>query len=416
MTNPVPLGLVGCGGMGQRHVLGYEALRATGHAAVEIVAVCDTNEENARRAAAEVARVDGRTPSVHLSVESALADPAIAAFDVVTDASSHVGVVVPLLEAGRHVMSEKPLGLTVRSCRRMIELAAKAGVVLATAENYRRDPVNRLAKAVVDSGLLGELHLMTQTAVGGDDRIVITPWRHLKERGAIGLDMGVHLTDIVRYYLGEIESVFGRGLIAEPVRRRQPGPELELESYRARFAEIPEQVVATGEDSVIAMYRMRSGVSVTVAYVPSGPGHSYWQRTVHGRAGSMAVPVDRSGGPVEVRRAAGILRGRELLGELDGFELDRTTAELFGPGGVTYDLASAQVDAALLAIELQDFGEAIQAGRPPEVDGTGGLNAVAAVLAAYESDRLGRSVTMSEVLDGSVSGYQDEIDAALGLR
>lgn len=416
MRRPIPIALVGCGGMGHRHLLGYEALRATGRAAVEVVAVCDTNEANARHAAAEVARIDGRAPAIRLSVENALADPSIEAFDVVTDAHSHVPVVLPILDAGRHVMCEKPLGLTVRSCWSMIDRAAASGVVLATAENYRRDPVNRLAKAVLDAGLLGQVHLMTQVAVGGDDAIIITPWRHLKERGAIGLDMGVHFADIVRYYLGEIDSVFGRGLIAEPVRRRRAAPELELESYRARFATIPAEVVATGEDSVIAMYRMASGVSATVAYIPSGPGHSYWQRTVHGREGSLAVPVDRSGGAVELRRASGTLRGAEILAELPDFALDDTTAALFGgPEAVEYDLPGAHVDAALLAVELQDFGQAVQAGRRPDVDGEAGLAAVAGVLAAYESDLLGRSVAMADVLDGSVSGYQDDIDAVAGL-
>ena len=55
------------------------------------------------------------------------------------------------------------------------------------------------------------------------------------------------------------------------------------------------------------------------------------------------------------------------------------------------------------------------ADRAPEMDGIGGLTAVAALLAAYESGRLGRAVTMAEMLSGAVSGYQDEIDEALGL-
>jgi hypothetical protein len=54
-------------------------------------------------------------------------------------------------------------------------------------------------------------------------------------------------------------------------------------------------------------------------------------------------------------------------------------------------------------------------GRPPEVDGEGGLTAVASVLAVYESGIAGRAVTMEEVLDSRVSAYQDEIDAQLGL-
>jgi len=401
--------------MGQRHVLGYETLVGTGLANVAIVAVCDTDEDNAHRVAADVERVTGCAPVVYTDVADALADESIDAFDVVTDASSHYSVAMPILAAGRHVLCEKPLGLTVRSCRAMVDQAEATGVVLGTAENYRRDPVNRLVRAVLDAGLLGDVYLMTQQAIGGNDEIIITPWRHLKDRGAIGLDMGAHYTDILRYYLGEIESVFGRGLIAEPIRRRRAAPELDLESYRARFASIPDQVVATGEDSVIAMYRMVSGVTATMAYIPSGAGAHYWERRLHGRAGSIEIPNDRSGGAAELRRADSTLRGTAIATALPGFELDPLTQALFGADGTEYDLPGPHVDAALLAIELHDFAAAVMRGGRSEVDGRDGMLSVAAVLAAYESDLAGRSVTMAEVLDSSLSAYQDEIDAALGL-
>jgi len=412
---PVRLALVGCGGMGQRHVLGYAALVESGMSNVEFVAVCDTNVDNARRVALDVERVTGRAPTVYADVADALADSAIDAFDVVTDASSHYAVAMPILAAGRHVLCEKPLGLTVRSCRAMVDQAAATSAILATAENYRRDPMNRLVRAVLDAKLIGDVYLMTQQSIGGNDEIIITPWRHLKDKGAIGLDMGAHYTDILRYYLGEIESVFGRGLIAEPIRRRRAAPELELESYRARFASIPEEMVATGEDSVIAMYRMASGVAATLAYIPSGAGPQYWERRLHGRAGSVEIPTDRSGGAVELRLAGSTVRGAEIAAACPGFELDALTRALFGVDGSPYDLPGAEIDAALLAIELHDFAAAIIDGGRPEVDGTDGLVAVAAVLAAYESDLAGRSVRMDEVLDSSVSAYQDEIDARLGL-
>jgi predicted dehydrogenase len=401
--------------MGQRHVLGYGALLATGLGNVELVAVCDTDEANARRVAAEVERVRGRAPKVYLSVADALADDVADAYDVVTDPSSHYAVALPILAAGRHVLCEKPLGLTIRSCRAMVDQAAATGAILATAENYRRDPVNRLVRGVLDAQLLGELYLMTQQSIGGNDEIVITPWRHLKDKGAIGLDMGAHYTDILRYYLGEIESVFGRGLIAEPVRRRRAVPELDLESYRARFASIPDEVVATGEDSVIAMYRMASGVTATIAYVPSGAGPHYWERRLHGRAGSIDIPADRSGAPAELRLAESTLRGREIAAACPGFELDPVSRALFGDDGTQYELPGTTVDAALLAIELHDFAGAVADGGRPEVDGRDGMLAVAAVLAAYESDLAGRSVRMDEVLDSTVSAYQDDIDTALGL-
>ena len=63
----------------------------------------------------------------------------------------------------------------------------------------------------------------------------------MKDKGTIALDMGCHLTDIMQYYLGEVESVSGVGLIAEPVRLRRDKPEKDLPSYwaRLRLAEEP---------------------------------------------------------------------------------------------------------------------------------------------------------------------------------
>ena len=121
------------------------------------------------------------------------------------------------------MLCEKPLGVTVRACREMVEAAAASGAVLATAENYRRDGPNRLARAVLDSGMLGEIHLMIETNIGGDDGVLISPWRHLRETGSIALDMGVHYTDIFAYYLGELERACGMSFIAEPGRVLGPG-------------------------------------------------------------------------------------------------------------------------------------------------------------------------------------------------
>jgi predicted dehydrogenase len=404
--------MVGCGGMGSRHVSGYGALERVGLSNVDLVAVCDVRADNAQRVAAEAEAATGRRPLVFGSVEEALRDSGAAAYDVVTDASSHLPVVAPILDAGKHVLCEKPLALTVRSGRELVNRAAASGALLATAENYRRDPTNRLAKAVIDSGLLGEIFLMRQVLVGGNDRILITPWRHLKDKGAIGLDMGVHFTDLFQYYLGPFESAYGHGFIAEPIRYRQEQLEFESAAYVQRLAEIPDEIVATGEDSVTVTYRMASGVTVQLAYIPSGPGWLYQERVLHGRAGSLQIFRDRTGQAPVLHTAAGSLTGPELAEAAGGVSLDPVTEALFG-GDFSYDLDFATTDANLLAIEIHDFAAAVLDGRRPEIDGTLGLSAVAAVLAAYESGLVGQAVRIEDVLSGSLSGYQDEIDAGL---
>ncbi len=416
----LPICIVGCGGMGHRHTIAYHVLEETGLSNMELMAVCDINRDNAQRVAGEVERLFGRKPLVFTDLDQMLANPDIAAVDVVTDGSSHHEVATAALAAGKHAQVEKPLGITIRACRRIIDAAAQSGTVLATAENYRRDPVNRMVRAVIDAGLLGDPFLMVQTSLGGGDRMAATPWRHIKEKGAIGLDMGVHYADIIRYYLGEYQRIFGRGLIVEPVRRRPVADEHPLISYREQTPTYPETVEATGEDSILAHYAMASGATVQFSHVGGGRGSRRFERSVHGRWGALDVPRDRTGGSVRLRLEDKELHGKEILGLLPDFSLNEITARLFGADGVVYGLpgvshAEYALDARLLAIEYHDFGEAVLQGRAPEVDGRDGMLAVAAILGAYESAAIGRAVEMEELLSGAVRRYQEEIDAALGL-
>lgn len=232
MNAPLGLCLAGCGGMGRRHLSGYAALHEAGLWRARLVAVYDVRAEPALALAAEAERLLGYRPTVHTRLESVLEDPNVSAFDVVTEPMHHHTIAVPALRSGRHVLSEKPLSLTIRGCRQMIAAAHEGNAVLGTAENYRRGGPNRLARAVIDAGLLGRVHLMVQHLIGGDDSVLITPWRHQKTAGSIALDMGVHLTDLIEYYLGPIESAYGRGLIAEPVRRTADGRRHRNHRYR----------------------------------------------------------------------------------------------------------------------------------------------------------------------------------------
>jgi predicted dehydrogenase len=398
--------------MGRRHLRAYAALRAVGADEFELAAVCDPRLGAAEEAAGLAEELLGSRPAVYSNHEEMIASGAVHALDLVTDPSVHHTIAVPALDAGLHVICEKPLGITVRACRAIIDAAARSGGVLATAENYRRDAPNRLARAVIETGMLGDLHLMIQTDLGGDHNVIISPWRHVREAGSIALDMGVHYADIISYFLGELESVSGTAFIAEPLRVLAPSaaPPAEIEEVS------PGVIRATGDDSLVAQFESASGVLAQLAFVPSGPGHHWLQRSVHGRAGSMSAPPDRSGGAVIVRLGDRTLSGGELRRELGGFELDGVTAAFFGPTGTEYHRPFAEVDAALIAIELDDFVRAVADGRAPEVDGVGGLRAVAAVWGIAESRELGTSVRIDDVADGRISAAQDDIDEGIGLR
>ena len=411
----IPLCLIGCGGMGHRHILAYKELDNSGIGNIELMAVCDLNPKNADLGKREVERLFGRTPLVFTDLDEAVAHPDIAAVDVATDPAVHHQVAVPALEAGKHVLCEKPLGITIRACTAMIAAAEKSGVVLATAENLRRDPPNRLARAILDHGLLGDPYLMIHNSLGGNNKMVITPWRHLKDKGAIGLDMAVHFTDIVQYYMGAFDQIYGTGWIIEPVRYKPDDSGLQLESYVERLKTFPDSVEATGEDSVCAMYKMKSGAMVQFTYAAGGRGSTGFERSVHGRLGALYAPGDRNGQPVILRCEGQQFEGAEILPLLPDFQMSEITERLFGAKVVTYELDFPPIDAKHMAIEMHDFGEAVLKGTKPEVDGHLGMTAVAAIYGAYESALAGRAVTMDEILSGQVRAYQQEIDAALGL-
>ena len=397
--------------MGHRHVRAYSALSRLGPRDFEITAVCDPRAAAAEAAADLVEALLGQRPAVYFDHRELITSGVDDALDVVTDPSVHHLVAVPALEAGLHVICEKPLGVTVRACRAIVDAATRSGAVLATAENYRRDGPNRLARAVLEHGLLGELHLMVQTDIGGDDNVLISPWRHIREAGPLALDMGVHYTDMFAYLLGDLERVEGSAFVAEPFRVLAPGS-----SAPPGIDEVSSGVIrATGEDSLVALYETASGVLIQLAYVPSGPGLRWKQRSVHGRRGSMSVPPDRSGGAVIVQLGDRVLSGSDLRRELNDFELDGVAAAFFGSQGTEYDLAFDEVDAATIGIELDDFIQAVREARPPEVDGRSGLLAVAAVWGVAESHRLSRSVRIADVAEGGISAEQDPIDLAIGL-
>lgn len=412
----IPVCIVGCGGMGQRHMLGYKALENSGMSNMEVVAVCDIRPDNAAFGVKEIERLFGFKPMVFTNIEDMLANDDILALDVVTVPSTHHTVAIPALLTGKHALVEKPLGITVKACHAMINAAERGGAILATAENYRRDPPNRLAKAIIDQGLLGEPYLMLQISLGGSDEMVITPWRHQKEHGAAGLDRFVHFTDIVQYYLGDFSQIFGTGMIVEPIRRRPDSAGMFLESYRERLKTMQDTVEATGEDSVMAMFKMESGATVQLSCVSGGLGATVHERSVHGREGSLYAPGDRGGGPVVLMIQDKQLRGKDILPLVPDLQLSEISERLYGKNAVEYNFDDyRESDSRNIALELYDFADAILNNRHPEVDGYHGMTALSAVLGVYESMLAGRAVSIDEVITGRVHEYQDDIDEGLVL-
>ncbi|HKG26672.1 MAG TPA: Gfo/Idh/MocA family oxidoreductase, partial [Thermomicrobiales bacterium] len=113
MVEPVRLAIVGCGGMGRRHLAGLAELTRADPAIVELVAVCDLNEQYARDLADEAQGHLGHRPAVFTDAARMTRETeGLEAADCTTDTGSHHRVATALLDLGLHTLCEKPLALT----------------------------------------------------------------------------------------------------------------------------------------------------------------------------------------------------------------------------------------------------------------------------------------------------------------
>ena len=395
------LGLVGCGVMGRRHVLGLKRLHDVGRLRFELVALCDPLETNANSVADIAEELLGVRPRTFPDIEAMQDELTVDALDITTTPALHAPIGIAALEAGMHIQVEKPITLTIAEGRELVEVATRTGRVLSVAENYRRDPINRLAKALIDAGAIGRPSLAIQSSSGSGEAVIITPWRHLKRSCGITIDMGVHYTDILEYLLGPIERVTGMGEVVDAERRDEGG------------AMHP----ADAEDLMVGVVRFASGALGNLMLNLAGRGASHFQRVVFGTGGSLSIPQDRTGLPLYLtQRRNGqdiAVPEPELLDLVPEYALDATTAALFGGDRLTsYDLPWTEIDANLLAIELDDFAGTIIGSTPPEVTGEQGLRSLALAYGFLESDRLGRAVTIGELLTSNDLPYQGELQRA----
>jgi len=412
----VKIGLVGCGFMGNRHLNGFEQLYRRRMKGLELKAVCDLDRERAEYTADLAGIRLGSKPSVYQDFEEMLIEEQeLDAVDIVVDPSFHHVLGDTAFRAGKHVIVEKPMAVTVKACRRMVESSKKYDRILAVAENYRRDPINRLVKLAVEEEVIGEPFMVLQNLIGGGGRIAIAPWRHMKERGGILIDMGVHYADLFHYLFGSVESVYGELRLFEHVRKGvdRTGWPSEAQASESHGA---EEIKPSAEDTALAILKFENGVLGHLMISVAGHGERLWQRTVFGSEGRIDAPLDRSGKPVSITLdGERSLSGDNVLQSSGRFPYEDLTTKFFPEGLTHYNLPFQETDSRLIAIELCDFAEALIHGRKPEVDASDGLKAVVLTYAICESSFLNEPVRIEDVESGKIREYQQEIDEAYGI-
>lgn len=192
-------GVIGAGVIG-----GLRARSVRENDATELVAVLDPDTAAAQRAAAS----SGARLCADLDEFFAIDMDTVI---VSTPPHLHEKACVRAFELGRHVICEKPLSNTVEGCRRIVEAAQKADRLLAVGFNLRYYPAIEFVKDSIDAGRIGELdHLRIFGGHEGLPKFRID-WQYKapESGGGAMMDVGIHMTDVGRYLLGEISEVYG---------------------------------------------------------------------------------------------------------------------------------------------------------------------------------------------------------------
>ncbi|MEX0818599.1 MAG: Gfo/Idh/MocA family oxidoreductase, partial [Pirellulaceae bacterium] len=297
----IRIGIVGCGRILAAHLRGYQLLRKAGFDDFRITALCARREADAW---SYVRR--GHGPAQRAAVSTSPGDPlavddiylsdfqddidvqvftdyrammAAGPIDAVNDFTTHAlhhQVAEVALEHDKHLLTQKPLAVSVAAGRRMCELAEARGMTLAVFENARNRADTRQLGWLFQSGLCGDLKLVLLTNIGNwwapDQIVAETPWRHrLVEGGGITLDIGVHLFNHFRYVAGEVVAVTGHAKILEPTR-----------FTRDANGHVVNRVSCDADDTMFASFETDRGAVGHIAASWSGHGQPLLSGTGRG--------------------------------------------------------------------------------------------------------------------------------------
>ena len=270
------IGVIGAGVIGQLRARSVRERSST-----TLVAVMDPSLEAADRA------TKGSSARALTDLEQFL-DTDMDAVIVSSPPHVHEEACVGAFERGRHVLCEKPLSNTVDGCQRIVDAAFAADRVLAVGFNLRYYPAIEFVKDTIDAGVIGELdHLRVFGGHEGLPKFRID-WQYKapESGGGAMMDVGVHMTDVARYLLGEITEVYG--MMSESVWN-----------------------VPGSEDNAMAVFRNPAGISASYhATWTEWKGYQFYVEA-YGRLGmvrgfyapmqNLLITQDRPEGPTRTK-------------------------------------------------------------------------------------------------------------------
>jgi UDP-N-acetyl-2-amino-2-deoxyglucuronate dehydrogenase len=278
---------------------------------------------------------------------------------ICTPSGTHADLGIQAAAAGKHVVVEKPIDVTLERAQALVDACAQRRVQLGVIFQSRFMPAVSLIKRAIDSGRLGRLYVVDAYVkwFRTEGYYQAARWRGTKalDGGGALINQAIHTVDLAQYFAGPAASVYG-------LCQRRHHPYIE------------------GEDTALALVQYRGGAAGVIEATTSiSPGFAR-RVEVHGERGSI------------------ILDGNDVgfwqLGESG--EEERELERLRAADKDRSDGASnpMNLDTSAHRRQLEDFVAAIRQGRPPTVDGREGLKALEIVLAVYRSSETGAAVRL----------------------
>ena len=266
------IGIIGCGKIAQvRHIPEYAENPRT-----EIVGYYDCNRERAEQLAA---RYGGE---VFSSPEELLACSLIDAVSICTTNSTHASLSIAALRAGKHVLCEKPMAVTLEECELMAQESRDAKRHLLVAHNQRLWTLHKKAKQLLDCGAIGKpISFKTSFEHSGPDFWSVDrgskTWFFDKNKSAFGAmaDLGIHKLDLMRFLLdSDIKEVLA--MMGTLDKKNPSGAPIAI------------------EDNALALYRMENGVMGTVSASWTCYGKENNDTTIYGTEGCLKIRADKN--------------------------------------------------------------------------------------------------------------------------
>lgn len=247
MSKTYKIAIIGCGGIANgKHMPSLKKLNN-----IEMVAFCDIVEEKAIEAAKQYGTADAK---VYTDYADVLNDPSIDIVHVCTPNDSHARIAIAALEAGKHVMCEKPMAKTAEEAQQMVDAAKRTGKKLTIGYNNRFRSDSQHLKQLCDAGELGEIYMAKAHAIR---RRAVPTWGVFldeeKQGGGPLIDIGTHALDLTLWMMNNYKPKVVLGKAYHKLSQRENAANAWGPWDPAKF---------TVEDSAFGMIVMEDGATI----------------------------------------------------------------------------------------------------------------------------------------------------------